>query len=356
MKNICVFIRELVAGGAEKQSLLLCKALRNDYNPYLVVLHNKSIDQKYLDFIKNEGISVVYLEGNLVKKTITLIIFLKKQKIGIIFSFLFINNILGWIAGRLAGVPYFIGGVRNCKIVPSKLWITRFMHNYFFKLTVFNNHSGAENLVQKGFRPDKCIIIPNCCEIERLPDTNRTGQKIRIITLARFMPQKDYITALQSVRLLREKLSDEYDFEYLIMGYGPEEQKIRGFINAENMSGYVRIIIKPDHPHKHLESADIYLSTSLKEGLSNSIMEAMAYSLPVVATNVGDNNRLVENEKNGYLLPAKDFRSIADKLSWIITHPELIRFYGENSHSKITRNYSLNTFFASYKQLIENLH
>lgn len=50
-----------------------------------------------------------------------------------------------------------------------------------------------------------------------------------------------------------------------------------------------------------LDKADIYLSTSLFEGTSNSIMEAMNADLPIVATNVGDNGLLVKNEINGFL-------------------------------------------------------
>ena len=64
MKNICVFTNTLLKGGAEKQAILLAKALRSNHNVWLVVYYGELADQKYIDLIQENKLSTVYLKGN----------------------------------------------------------------------------------------------------------------------------------------------------------------------------------------------------------------------------------------------------------------------------------------------------
>ena len=84
------------------------------------------------------------------------------------------------------------------------------------------------------------------------------------------------------------------------------ENEIRLLVRQLKLNTEVENLINPPNIPDILNACDIYLSTSLYEGLSNSIMESMVAGLPVVATNVGDNQYLIKDDYNGFLVPCRD--------------------------------------------------
>jgi glycosyltransferase involved in cell wall biosynthesis len=114
----------------------------------------------------------------------------------------------------------------------------------------------------------------------------------------------------------------------------------------------VNIYINPKNVQDIVLASDIYLSTSLFEGTSNSIMEALNWSLPVVATNVGDNNHLIKEGENGYLHEIADAESMAESLSILLQSAELRNEFGRNSNKNLRDNYSMEIFEKRYLDLI----
>ena len=100
-----------------------------------------------------------------------------------------------------------------------------------------------------------------------------------------------------------------------------------------------------------MNKSDIYLSTSLFEGTSNSIMEGLNANLPIVATNVGDNNHLVYNEVNGYLVGVKDVDALTDKFQILLMDNSLRQKMGKESKKILEHNYSINIFRSKYRDL-----
>ena len=100
--------------------------------------------------------------------------------------------------------------------------------------------------------------------------------------------------------------------------------------------------------HQNLDdiykNADIYLCTSIFEGLSNTILEAMSFCLPIVATNVGDNMYLVNKGKNGFLVEPKNLNQISNALLRFINNRDLLKSYGLNSYNKVKNEYSINNY------------
>lgn len=85
-------------------------------------------------------------------------------------------------------------------------------------------------------------------------------------------------------------------FKFIIVGYGELESQVRQWVNAYKVGSFTEILINPNNIPQLEYDADIYLSTSLFEGTSNSIMEGMNANLPVVCTDVGDNYCLVKEK------------------------------------------------------------
>src|SRR3989304_8900517 len=105
-------------------------------------------------------------------------------------------------------------------------------------------------------------------------------------------------------------------------------------------------------PHL-LQIIDLYVCSSLSEGLSLSILEAMSAGKPVVATNVGGNPEIVWNEKTGFLVQPQDQESLALKLIFLLKDKQLAYQLGMNGQRQVYQRFSLEQMVNSYLQLYE---
>lgn len=355
IKNICITINSLQRGGAEKQCLLLAKALKSSYNLKLVILNSKPVYTPRIEFIKNEEIPHVFLPSNKIKRTIELYQFFKNEKIDLVLSFLPADIVWSSIFARLNGVSNIYGGLRNSHIPRHKFLALKLIHNSILNGTISNNHAAVKKAIEFGFK-DKFVVIHNGIEIKE----NRVKQKakkldITVMSAGRLVKQKDYPTALRAIAQLKKDLLPRYSIRYKILGNGPELEFLKKQINALDIHKEVHIITDSDDIYQHLEKADIYLSTSLFEGLSNAIMEAMNCGVPIVATNVGDNEYLVQNDENGYLTDIKDSKGLASRLWSLIDSSEQRLKMGLKSHEKIDNGFGYETFKKNYLKFIENI-
>lgn len=351
-QSIAVFVKNLTSGGAEKQSVLLAKALTERYNVHYIILNGKHIHQKYLDMLNVDGyIQVVTFQGCLFNRFLQFVKYIRNNHINYIFSYLTAANMFACIAGRISDAKV-VTGLRNAKLPWAKHIADRFLTNHLADLTVCNCYSGKENFSAHGFCGNKIVVIPNCFEHITPYKEKDVREQVKVITVGRFVAQKDYETAIRAIQIAGKKCAD---LRFVVVGYGELEQQIRLWIKQYDIEKITTIYINPDNIPDLLSEADIYLSTSLFEGTSNSIMEGMNANLPIIATNVGDNCKLVENETNGYLHKTKDADSIADSLVSLYYNKSLRIEMGCTSKKLLADNYSVATFRNKYCTLIKEL-
>ena len=351
-RNIAILIPTLKAGGAEKQAVLLASQLSKRFNVHVIILAGEQnvAFSRNVEIIESSNVKLHKLQGGTMAKYKALKALLKENNIDILFNYLTKPNVIGSIAGRKAGVKRIYNGIRNSRIDWWKLILERFAHNRYATATIYNCYSGEEYFSSKGLKKDKAIVIPNCFPNIAEP-IERTDKEIKhIVTVGRFVPQKDYKTIIRTIASLKELRKD---FVMDIIGYGEEEQNIRTWIKEYGVEDYIKIYIRPENVQDIVRNADIYLSTSLFEGTSNSIMEALNWSLPVVATNVGDNNYLVIDGVNGTLHPIGDAKGMAESIAKLLENHELRNEFGLAGNKNLRDNYSMEIFEKRYLKLIE---
>lgn len=111
--------------------------------------------------------------------------------------------------------------------------------------------------------------------------------------------------------------------EFVIVGFGPLEKKLKKSAAELGIEGKVVFAGLRDDVPEVMNSFDILVSPSLWEAMPIVLIEAMAVGLPIVATDVGDNSLVVENEVNGFIVPVGDGRGIADRIMRLCTSSEL---------------------------------
>lgn len=350
MMNIAILIPTLKQGGAEKQAALLALTLQKSYNVHIYLLYGiESIAAQNKAILEGSDVKIHSMSGSMISKLFQLKREFKKIGVDVLFNYLTSCNVVGALAGHMAGVKRIYGGIRNTRIEWVKMIADRFIHNHVATGSIYNCYSGAEYFSSQGYKPSRNIVIPNCF-INISDPINRKDRDVKhIVTVGRFVPQKDYNTLIRTIanlKTLRE------DFVVDVVGYGVEEEHIRQWIKQLNVEEYIKIHIRPDNVQDIVRDADIYLSTSIFEGTSNSIMEALNWSLPVVATDVGDNRHMVSDGLNGMLHPIGDDEGMAKSLAKLLDSTELRNRYGTNSNTTLRENYTMELFENRYTNLI----
>ncbi|MCG8580253.1 MAG: glycosyltransferase [Bacteroidales bacterium] len=351
MKNIGILIRSLKPGGAEKQSALLASVLSDEYRVF--VFHQyKEAAPANLKLIDRNNITKVHLQGGIVSKASQLRKSIIKNDICCIFAYLSSDNLIASLASLGLSRCKVYGGIRSSKLPYHKFITLRFLHKHFQTATIFNNHAGKDQFINSGFLKSKSIVVPNAINVNGSDSNHQNRELVNILSVGRFVKAKDYETALQSIKTLTGTCTQK--IKYFIVGFGPEEQNIRDLIDKEQLNDTVELIINPDNIEEYYQNANIYLCTSIFEGLSNSIMEALNYRLPVVATDVGDNSQLVISNQTGYLTKMKAPLDIANYLKRLIDDPQSGESMGKEGYIHLKNNYSTNKFKERYMQLIES--
>lgn len=348
MKRVSILLSTIDSGGAEKQAVLLASQLSKYTEVNLIVLYgNHSEYKRNVDLLAESTVKVYKLIGNMLSKLRCIKSIIKESKTDVLLNYLTMPDFVGSLVGRMCGILVY-NGIRNSRMPKGKMLIEKIVHNLFATGTIYNCYSGADYFGNHGFRRKKNIVIPNC--FPNIEETIiRPDHKVKtIITVGRFDPQKDYETLIKSVARLSRN-----DFRLCIVGYGVLENQIRAWVKEYNIENKTDIYIKPNNVPELERNADIYISTSFFEGTSNSIMEALNWSLPVVATNVGDNDHLVIDGENGFLHPIDDVNGLSASLCLLLDSAKLRNQMGKMSNINLRENYSMEIFEKRYIDLIE---
>ena len=97
----------------------------------------------------------------------------------------------------------------------------------------------------------------------------------------------------------------------------------------------------------------VFVLPSRAEGISNTILEAMASGLPVIATDVGGNRELVVDGETGFLVPSGDAGAIAGRLTWYRENPDALARHGRAGRERVLREFSLDVMVENYRRLYQ---
>jgi len=195
-------------------------------------------------------------------------------------------------------------------------------------------------------------IIPNAIECKNFYYTRRKlDSKLQLLYVGRLIPIKriDFvIRAISNSQFLKDRLV------FNIVGTGPQENILKDLVNTLGLSSVIKFhgYIDSKDVFSYYSNSDIYIQLSKKEGMSNSILEAMASGLPIVATNVGGARDLIKN--NGFIVHDLQVVNIEKILCKYINEPNLIEYHSEKSR-EIALTYDTNQIVLKYYKLFAEL-
>ena len=182
------------------------------------------------------------------------------------------------------------------------------------------------------------------------------GERLVIASLGRLEPVKDPMTLARAfVAAVRQIPDGEKKLALAIVGGGSLMPEVRSLLVAEGLADIAWLPGSRDDAQGLLKWFDIFVLPSLAEGISNTILEAMATGLPVVATDVGGNGELVEDGRTGRLIPRANPKVLADEIVRYAGDTALRRSHGAAGRVRVEREFSLEVMAGSYSTLYQEL-
>jgi colanic acid/amylovoran biosynthesis glycosyltransferase len=214
-----------------------------------------------------------------------------------------------------------------------------------------------QEALRSGLSPEKACVIHPAVDPELfcpLEGTRPADNVYRIISVGALTWQKGYEHALQAAFILKEK---NVPFRYEIIGAGPEQQRVLFTINDLGLQEHVHLLGRqpPEVVRQRLQPADVFLLSSLSEGLANTALEAMACALPVVTTDCGGMREAVTDGVEGTVVPTRDPAALAEALLAFWRHPQLRKQCGEAGRKRVIADFHLNSQVGQFSALFADL-
>ena len=209
-----------------------------------------------------------------------------------------------------------------------------------------------------GLNEEKGFVNRPAINLEKFKssiDKKDHSEKLIVISTGRLEYVKGFIFALLAVKTLIE---EGFDLEYRIVGYGKEMENLQFYVNRLGIENYVKLLggKKPEEVVIEVQMADVYLSSSLSEGISNAVLEAMALGIPVISTEVGGMSEVLKDKITGILINPYSSAEICEAIKLYASNTHLKNEIALNALDLIREEYHLgrldNVFDLNYKKLI----
>jgi glycosyltransferase involved in cell wall biosynthesis/O-antigen ligase len=193
----------------------------------------------------------------------------------------------------------------------------------------------VDELRRLGVPDDHILHIPNGVDIERFRPRHRQAngdrRSPRVIATGRLVPEK----RLHELAAHWERVRECHPTaELVLVGDGPERPKVDGYPGT-------RLLGRRDDVPDRLREADVYVSASSGEGLSNSLLEAMATGLPCVVTDVGGVRDVIVDGVHGFIVDPQDMEALVERVNLLLGAPDRRRSIGRAARRRMTTGWSL---------------
>ena len=356
MVNVLHVVLSLKIGGLERFVLELSKNFSNRVTPVIVCLEEAG------DLAASAGHTRIIsigskpgLKFHSVKKLADII---RKCNINIIHTHNEAAHFYGTLAGFFTGVPVLHTRHGRCLHNSYKIKLLNIISSFMAAKCVGVSKDVTDELKRTEIlSSEKALTILNGIDVnaysprtthaDRKAAQKETNKCVKIGIIARLDRVKDHSNLLNSCVILNN-LND--NFKLFIVGDGPMRKPLERQVKELLLEKKVVFTGTRHDIADILNDLDIYVLSSISEGISLTLLEAMACGLPVVATDVGGNPEVVINNKTGFIIPPKDPEKFAEKILILCQDENLRKRMGNAGRDRVLERFNILDTAKTYEQ------
>ena len=361
-KKLLIFMPSVQDGGVEKNFFLIVNYLSKKFSNVTIITAHKSIRKKL-----NKNISLIAPDSNFwitnsryPKYFICLIyltLFLIRNKFTLVFAFQ--ANIYASLITKIFR-KNIITRSNSSSEGWSKNYFRKTLYKSFLKLSdqVIVNSFQFKNELDTKFGINSHVIYNPLNKNEIIKKSKEKikldffkGSFVKIITVGRLVDQKDHLTMLRAINLIKDK-----NIKLLIIGNGKNKLKLKNYIKDNKLSSKVKIISFKKNPYKYIALADIFLFSSIYEGLPNVLLEAQCLKKFIISTNCPTGPKeILLNGKFGEIVPMLNYKKLSKKImSYKKTKKNIIKKIklGYKNLNRFDYNYNMDKYSKVIKKFI----
>lgn len=254
------------------------------------------------------------------------------------------------VTTKISGFYEFEGGVldqRN-KYKPLNFLLRQGLKKVDFVQTI--SEQTREKLLEADFRDEQIRFIPNGIDVGTAPVLKQCKGELRIGYCGRLREVKGVHVLFDAVAEILKRRPEER-IKVIIAGSGSSQDDLLAQVDSLGIGDYVEWLGLIEDTQSFFQSIDIYVQPSFAEGLPNSVMEAMVEQKPVVASDIGGNNDLVNHGVSGLSFPAGDAKKLAVELLRMIDDSDSRQSMAAEGRKLIEQRYDIERVVTKLAEL-----
>ena len=322
-KNLVIFMPSIEGGGVEKNLFIISNYLSKNVKKLSIITVSKKYKKKF-----NKKISFIAPKFNFWDKfgrkkkyficlILLLIEFIKNKDI---LVFCFQANIYCTVLCKILGLKIIVRSNSS----PSG-WSKNYFKNLIFKKVlnlanciIVNSFEFRNELKNRFGVKSKCIYNPlNTKQIlnlskKKINNSFFTKDFLNILNIGRLVDQKDQLTLIKAAKILKDR---KIKFRLIIIGSGILKLDLNNFIKVNKLKKNIKIINFIDNPYPYFIGSDLFVLSSIYEGLPNVLLESLVLKKYVISANCPTGPKeILDNGKGGTLFKVGDHKNLAEKI------------------------------------------
>lgn len=285
--------------------------------------------------------------------------FLKKWKADLIHCHLPMAGVVGRFAGRISAIPVvytehnvmerYHSWTRRANLLSWKWqdWVVAVSHEVSASIQSHAGKSIPVSVVQNGVPVNSFIFSAE--KRQQIRQELGIDQDAPVVgTVAVFRTQKDLFSWLKAAEVIRK---NHRDAQFLLVGDGLLLNEVKAESVRLGLTDVARFVGLKEDVRPYLSAMDVYLNSSVFEGLPISLLEAMSIQLPIVATSVGGVPEVVIDGKTGFLVPPREPEMLGEKVSLLLSNKELRHEFGSAGRAMVEDQFSMQRMVRQLEEL-----
>ncbi|MDR3050058.1 MAG: glycosyltransferase family 4 protein [Elusimicrobiota bacterium] len=370
MLKVCYIITKLELGGAQKVALYTAYNLdTTQFDDFLICGTGGILDEEAKKNVRTIQISNLIREISPFKDFSALFQIykiLKKEKPDIVHTHSSKAGIIGRLAAKLAGVKFIVHtihgyGFNETQKAPIKylfVYIEKFCAMLTDKLIAVAKEDIKKGVKYAIAKENKFVLIRAGIDdiffedynpLPKFKNSLTQGQDVKIVlTIGPFKPQKN---TADFIKAAAEVLKVKSNIIFAIVGDGEQKEQLENLANALNIKDKILFLGWRKDIRDLLYASDIFVLTSLWEGLPCTIVEAMRCLKPVIANAVDGVKEIISEGKTGFLINPLDYKDAAKKIIYLLSNDSQRLKMGINAKASIQEDFKMTSVVQKHEDL-----